>query len=506
MPALDLQNNQAVIPDSGEPRYVSSEAGVVTKFEMQGDADSVLVNVGRSLRAVVTIDNYTGGTVEIHKTTDHPYELDFTKNPAETVSHDGKPGINEDAVYVEVLKDGGAILDPAGGATFSVELDTKNVSFLKFVAKDGETPTGQITVNKLAEANFRTREMTDGEITEAYEGQAGVNRYTDEEKSKVSTAVQPETLAPVATAGTYDSLTGKPDLSALAKIEQYADEASFPATGDSQTVYIDQATGAAFRWNGSGYTEMSDETAIWGKISGDINNQADLIASLLTPASISGKTEKTALDGTEEILINDGGTLKKVRVTTLSSYSSFPDAILPAEMDSTLLETGGTTSVSGNDLLLSGFTAWSGKLFIPAPVPDNFTGRVIVKLTTVSSSMIGFGVRSQYPGGANIYNEIPHCFYMSGGDYVGQYGTDKGTLSSIVGDPGTQTIRLELEINNGIAQSYAIFNGDAHNSAGSQLVRASNLTFNYSDGSEFGFFFSGTASTSKIHSIEFEAL
>lgn len=80
--------------------------------------------------------------------------------------------------------------------------------------------------------------------------------------------------------GDYNDLLNKPDLSVLADNIIVTTFNNLPSTGDSEKVYIDEDTGYVYRWNGSGYTQLTNQTAIWGQISGDILNQPDLITKL----------------------------------------------------------------------------------------------------------------------------------------------------------------------------------------------------------------------------------
>lgn len=102
-------------------------------------------------------------------------------------------------------------------------------------------------------------------------------------------------LATVATTGAYSDLSGTPDLSALNDVVTEANLAAFPATGDSDYVYIAEDTGYMYRWNGAGYTQLSDQTAIWGQVSGALANQTDLQAALNTKQDtlVSGTNIKT---------------------------------------------------------------------------------------------------------------------------------------------------------------------------------------------------------------------
>ncbi|MCK7542961.1 hypothetical protein MLC59_02095 [Marinobacter bryozoorum] len=97
-------------------------------------------------------------------------------------------------------------------------------------------------------------------------------------------------LAAVANSGDYNDLTNKPDLSVLEEVTVYADLASFPASGETDKVYIAQDTGYMYRWSGSGYVQLTDQTAIWGQISGNLANQADLSNALAAKVDkVAGK-------------------------------------------------------------------------------------------------------------------------------------------------------------------------------------------------------------------------
>jgi len=57
---------------------------------------------------------------------------------------------------------------------------------------------------------------------------------------------------------------------------EYANFASFPVAGETGKIYIDLSTNKTYRWSGSAYVELADDTAIWGQISGTLSNQTDL--------------------------------------------------------------------------------------------------------------------------------------------------------------------------------------------------------------------------------------
>jgi len=105
--------------------------------------------------------------------------------------------------------------------------------------------------------------------------------------------VVPGDLATVATSGSYNDLTSLPDLSVLADIVQVANYAALPGSGDANKVYITKDTGYMYRWSGSAYVQLTDQTAIWGQISGTLSSQTDLQSALNakynTPAGTTGQ-------------------------------------------------------------------------------------------------------------------------------------------------------------------------------------------------------------------------
>ena len=81
---------------------------------------------------------------------------------------------------------------------------------------------------------------------------------------------------PTLFSGNYNSLTNKPDLSVLNDVVIEDSLNDFPSVGNDDFVYIAKNTGEMYRWNGSSYTQLTDQTAIWGQVSGTLSNQNDL--------------------------------------------------------------------------------------------------------------------------------------------------------------------------------------------------------------------------------------
>lgn len=68
-------------------------------------------------------------------------------------------------------------------------------------------------------------------------------------------------LADVATSGDYNDLSNLPDLTAFDNLSVHANEAAFPATGDTDKLYLAEDTGELFRWTGSEYVGVSTDHA-----------------------------------------------------------------------------------------------------------------------------------------------------------------------------------------------------------------------------------------------------
>ena len=113
-------------------------------------------------------------------------------------------------------------------------------------------------------------------------------------------------LATVATSGDYNDLLNAPDLSAFDEVEQHANLAAFPATGSVARVYVARNTGYLYRWDGSQYVQLTDQTAIWGQVSGTLSNQTDLqIALDAIPQNIDGGFANSTYTVAQNL---DGGT------------------------------------------------------------------------------------------------------------------------------------------------------------------------------------------------------
>lgn len=71
-------------------------------------------------------------------------------------------------------------------------------------------------------------------------------------------------------------------------VEEYANLAAFPGTGESGKIYVALDTNKIYRWSGSAYVEISPSPApTWGSITGTLSSQTDLQSALDGKANTS---------------------------------------------------------------------------------------------------------------------------------------------------------------------------------------------------------------------------
>jgi hypothetical protein len=129
------------------------------------------------------------------------------------------------------------------------------------------------------------------------------------------------------------------------------------STGTDATIPLADGTNAGLL----SPTEKSNIATNNAKVSNATHTGDVTGATALTiqPTAISGKTSKTTLAGTEELLINDAGTLKKTTAQNIANLVAVPINIANGSVSSTLLVSGVTTllreenigSFSGKDIL-----------------------------------------------------------------------------------------------------------------------------------------------------------
>ena len=157
-----------------------------------------------------------------------------------------------------------------------------------------------------------------------------------------------DTLATVASSGSYNDLTNKPDFSVFDEIIEADTVGDFPSTGVLGKVYVAKDTNYLYRWSGTEYSQMTDQTAIWGQISGTLTDQTDLVnalnlkanAATVNTLSTEFNTVKntvntdlsprlTTAEGEVDTLQTDLGTLTTAHTNTVSRVNTIENTALP---------------------------------------------------------------------------------------------------------------------------------------------------------------------------------
>ena len=188
----------------------------------------------------------------------------------------------------------------------------------------------------------------------------------------------------------------------VSDILEYANLASFPATGQSGKIYLALDTNKVYRWSGSVYIEVAANSGVWGAITGTITNQTDLInyvkgyslnlrtITLFNPADstlyfIGQESQPATNSAVFPLYIPKTGTLKNIlissRCTAGSSENStfilFINDISNATLTSTykfdtlnsFVNYSGAISVNAGDYL---YVRWQTPAWVTNPTQIRF--------------------------------------------------------------------------------------------------------------------------------------
>ncbi len=299
-PVSDLTNDANYIDSAGAP--VQSVDGFTGAVDLSGEYDAL----GSASSVQGNLTDHENATTNVHgiANTDELIVEGDSRLTNERVPQD-------ESVTDAKIESGG--LAPSSIAGIAVVDSDSRLS-------DERTPTdGSVDNSKVASNAGISQSKIDG-LTSALDAKAN--------DSEIST---------VGKTGDYSDLSNKPDLSALEEVLAFSDLASFPASGESGKVYIAEDTGYMYRWSGSAYVQLTDQTAIWGQVSGTLSNQTDLQDALDDKADNSTTiTGGTGLTG--------GGDLSSSRTIDLDSSS-----VTSLGLADTALQSGDNVSELTND-------------------------------------------------------------------------------------------------------------------------------------------------------------
>jgi len=146
---------------------------------------------------------------------------------------------------------------------------------------------------------------------------------------------------------------------------EYANLASFPATGETGKIYVDLATNKIYRWSGTVYIEISSSAGgggTWGSITGTLSNQTDLQAALNAKQDDLNGTGFVKASGTT--ITYDNSTYYPQPTGTTAQYitgdgtlATFPSSIASASQLTTFgRNSTGATLYRGTIVYISGAT------------------------------------------------------------------------------------------------------------------------------------------------------
>jgi len=190
-------------------------------------------------------------------------------------------------------------------------------------------------------------------------------------------------ISVVGKTGSYNDLLNKPDLSLLEEVLVFASLTNFPVSGEGGKVYIAEDTGYIYRWNGTGYTQLTDQTAVWGQISGTLSNQTDLQNALnlkYDASNPSGFTTNTGTVTSVDLTAGTGISVSGSPITTsgtITVTNTAPDQIVS-------LTGAGATSVSGTYPIFT-ITSTDTNTTYTAGTGLNLTGTVFSIDSTVAT-------------------------------------------------------------------------------------------------------------------------
>ncbi len=194
----------------------------------------------------------------------------------------------------------------------------------------------------------------------------------------------------------YNGIQNTPDLSALEEVFSFPTLGDFPTTGELNKVYIAEDTGFVYRWSGSEYIQLTDQTAIWGQIGGTLSNQTDLQNALNGKANV----DQTMFIGTTSVAINRGSSAQTLSGVSVSGNAGTATVLQNARTiggvsfdGSTNINLPGVNTTGNQDTSGNAATAtsvpYSGITSLPNLVSGSLTPTPVVDEVVVWGNTLG---------------------------------------------------------------------------------------------------------------------
>lgn len=175
---------------------------------------------------------------------------------------------------------------------------------------------------------------------------------------------------------------------------EVANYASLPATGETGKIYLTLDTNRIYRWTGSTYVEITDNTAVWGAITGTLSSQTDLQSALNLKVPYYGATSDVFL-GTYGLVTNSVSFNTSPLTTPTSLGSMYWDS---ANRTVSLIDGDGDTTLQiGQEQRIlvhnnTGSTLTDGQVVYVTGSTGNLPSVALASATIESTSAATIGV------------------------------------------------------------------------------------------------------------------
>lgn len=197
-------------------------------------------------------------------------------------------------------------------------------------------------------------------------------------------------------------------------VEEYANEASFPATGETGKLYVDLSDNSVHRWTGSAYVNITDySTPGHTHVAADITDFDTEVDNQIAAANIQDLNNVTGVGTTGQVLVSNGTSLSPATLahTDISDFDTESAAIADTQIaaasiadlsDVSAVGTNGQVYVSnGSALVATTLTATNISNFETA-VDSILSATTLDELSDVTISSIASGELLQWNGSAWI--------------------------------------------------------------------------------------------------------
>lgn len=198
------------------------------------------------------------------------------------------------------------------------------------------------------------------------------------------------------------------------EVMEFLTLAGFPVTGEAGKIYIDASTGKTYRWNGTGYTEISASAGLTVQDEGSVLTTAatslNFVGTALQATNTGGSVTVTQLDATE----SQRGVVEFATPAETLAGTSSALAVTPSGLNSVLYQTSSEgitpptlppsagSSLWYTDTTLNETWAWTGTAW--ALVRGKALDVIAFTLTNASPNNNVYGLHSYTIPRSGLYS------------------------------------------------------------------------------------------------------